>query len=221
MEEREAADRGDFDMLTEARNDAIRYHEIEWNRVFFYGYGALQLDGLVNFPNIRTQRSPDNGDSSSRYIADKSPDNAAEDLFTLCDTIQQTSEGAFAATDVLLSDSVYDYVSRARMTDGDRNTILSYVQSQRGGIRFHRVIELGSSYRSNARNSARIGNSITSTVGLAFDRSHVSLRAGMTPRILAPVANGPFEYIFGCRSRIGGIKNVKPGSMFRLTEMAA
>jgi len=220
LREAQQAARGDFSLLTEARRAAQRYHELTWNRTFFYGEPSLDLDGLVNLPNRINEMSPANGTGSSRYIADKTPDLAAADLFRLCDTIQQDTDGAYSATDVWLSDEVYDHVDTTRMTDTDR-TILEYVRSKRGGVTFHRVIELGSSYRTNARNAAVIDSSVGSTFGVAFDRSVVRFMAGLSFTVTSPVQIDPFRYQFGAMSRIGGIKCVKPLGVFTLQEMAA
>lgn len=214
VSEAEAAARGDFSLLTEARQAAQRYHEIEWNRSFFYGRSDLDLDGVVNFPNRLNEQAAAQIDAGS-------PDDAAELLFQLTDTMKQETEGAFDVSDVMLSDFVYDYVSRTRMTDGDSNSVLSYVQSMRGGVTFHRVIELGAQYRSNDRNAAVIGNTVKNTFGVAFSRETFRFMSGMSFQVTAPVQVDPYKLRFGTRSRIGGIRSLKPLGIYTLQNMAA
>lgn len=206
MTDLEAAAFANTDLNIEKARIAEREHNRRHSKLAFYGSSIYGIEGLLTTPNIPVVTAPQNAGATSTLLADKTPDEMADTILELIDSVVERTNGAETADTLVVDYDVRGILSRTRMTDGT-TTVMQYIQAQRPNVTILLANELKASERAKNMDT----DPFTGGIAVAYVRNKagVAYHKPMSYVMYAPQLRLS-NYTTLARSKSGGSEIIYP-----------
>lgn len=174
--------------------------------IALYGNAQTGLKGFINHPNIQEYTLPNDGTGASTKLSTKTPDKILRDLNGMENQVTLTTNGVESVDTLILSLSLYSYLSSTPRSDNSDTTILEYFLRNSPGItNIETLVEF-----TNASDNG------TEDIMMMYKRDPdvLELEIPVAYEQLAPQAKG-LEFVVPVHGRIGGVVIRKPMAIIK------
>lgn len=187
--------------LTDMRAMAARRALAEaLNKMALLGYAAKDIKGLFGLANTLTATVP-NGASLSPLWTTKTVDEILADLFTMADSIPNSTIDIEAPKRLVLPKASLRYLSTKRLSaSASDRTVLEFFQAQRPNLQISGANYLDTAGTGGVRRA------------VIYDPAQVSWLVSI-PFEAMPVEAQGFSFVVNCRARGGGVVSPYPKSV--------